>query len=72
MEFELQNSKDGSKEVAESDDPYIRFYYTPKVSYVGDELFEAERGTSCTFPHQRSHEEHLFHLVKNETSAEEY
>lgn len=46
MEFELQNSKDGSKEVAESDDPYIRFYYTPKVSYVGDELFEAERGTS--------------------------
>jgi sialate O-acetylesterase len=42
MEFELQNSLDGKREVAESNNPYIRFYYTPKVSWVGQELYKAE------------------------------
>ncbi|MBR1861429.1 MAG: hypothetical protein IJ796_06180 [Lachnospiraceae bacterium] len=43
MELELQNSRDGKEEVEKSSDPHIRFYYTPKVAWVGEELEEAER-----------------------------
>lgn len=42
MELELQNSQDGAEIVKGLDNPLIRFYYTPKVPYVGDKLAEAE------------------------------
>lgn len=45
MELELQNSKDGAEVVKGLNNPMIRFYYTPKVPYVGEEL-EAEEAKS--------------------------
>ncbi len=46
MELELQNSDRGAEEVKNANDPLVRFYYTQKVSWVGEELFEAEE-RSC-------------------------
>lgn len=45
MEFELQNCKDGDRELDNMCEN-VRFYYTPKNSWVGEELFEAE-ASSC-------------------------
>ncbi|MCR4618154.1 MAG: sialate O-acetylesterase [Lachnospiraceae bacterium] len=42
MELELQNSKDGKEECENCDNPNIRFYYTPKVAWLGEELNKAE------------------------------
>lgn len=42
MELELQNSDNGKEVVAHTQDDLLRFYYTPKISYICDELFEAE------------------------------
>lgn len=46
MELELQNSDNGKEVVAHTKDELLRFYYTPKVSYICDELFKAEQ-ESC-------------------------
>lgn len=46
MELELQNSKDGADAVSEARNDLVRFYYTPKVSYLCDELYEQEE-KSC-------------------------
>ena len=43
MELELQNSMNGQEVCANVKDDGVRYYYTPKVSWVGDELFEAEK-----------------------------
>ncbi|MCH5267012.1 MAG: sialate O-acetylesterase [Lachnospiraceae bacterium] len=43
MELELQNSKNGAEVVKNIHNDKVRYYYTPKVSWVGDELYEAER-----------------------------
>ena len=43
MELELQASKDGEEAVKNASNDKIRYYYTPKVPYVGDELFEEEK-----------------------------
>ncbi len=51
MEFELKNSLNGHEEVESSNDPSIRFYYTPKVAWKGEELKKAEIEScwqSCT------------------------
>ena len=46
MELELQNSDNGKEVVAHTQDDLLRFYYTPKVSYICDELLKAEE-ESC-------------------------
>lgn len=50
MELELQNSYDGRNITAmagsDSIDKNIRFYYTPKVAYIGEELFKEEEKSS--------------------------
>ena len=43
MELELQNSKNGKEVCANVKDEGVRYYYTPKVSWVGEELSEAEK-----------------------------
>lgn len=43
MELELQNSDDGKEVVKYTDDEFLRCYYTPKISYICDELLEAEK-----------------------------
>lgn len=43
MELELQNSDNGKEVVEHTQDELLRFYYTPKISYICDELFEAEK-----------------------------
>lgn len=42
MEFELQNSRGASEEIANCENERIRFYYTPKVAWLGEELEQAE------------------------------
>lgn len=42
MELELQNSKDGTEIVKNIHNDQVRYYYTPKVPWVGDKLYEAE------------------------------
>lgn len=47
MELELQNAEGGQKELAVNPEENtllkkIRFYYTPKVAYVGETLYEEE------------------------------
>lgn len=42
MELELQNSDNGKEVIKYTDDERIRFYYTPKIAYLGQELDEAE------------------------------
>lgn len=46
MELELQNSDNGKEVVKYTQDDLLRFYYTPKISYICDELFKAEE-ESC-------------------------
>ncbi len=41
MEFELQNII-GGKEYLENDNPDVRFYYTPKLSYMDEEFYVNE------------------------------
>lgn len=43
MELELQNSDNGKEVVKHTQDELLRFYYTPKISYICDELYEAEK-----------------------------
>lgn len=43
MELELQNSDNGKEIIRTTQDDGLRFYYTPKVSYLGEELEKAER-----------------------------
>lgn len=43
MEFELQNCKGGGQIVKNATPGSVRFYYTPKVAWLGEELAEAER-----------------------------
>ncbi len=49
MELNLKDSRNGKEEVARSENPNIRFYCTPKVAYVGEELFEQERSSGWTY-----------------------
>ncbi len=42
MEWELQNVKDAEAEIRKAHHENVRFYYTPKIAYVGEELFEEE------------------------------
>lgn len=42
MELELQNSDNGAEVVKNTNNDRIRFYYTPKLSYLGEELYAAE------------------------------
>lgn len=51
MELELQNSMNGQEVCANVKDDGVRYYYTPKVSWVGDELFEAEKRVSGSIAH---------------------
>jgi len=48
MEFELQNCKGGSAIVENASGDNVRFYYTPKVAWVGKELEEAEAKSAWT------------------------
>ncbi len=43
MEFELHSTREAAQAIAQSGDPLLRFYNTPKSGDVGDELFGAER-----------------------------
>lgn len=45
MEFELQNCTEGPAELALTDDPDVRFYYTNKIAWMDSHFFEAERNT---------------------------
>ncbi|MCR5625526.1 MAG: sialate O-acetylesterase [Lachnospiraceae bacterium] len=38
MEFELQNSYDGQARLKKINNPKVRYYYTPKFAYEGEEL----------------------------------
>lgn len=42
MELELQNSKDGTEVVKSIQNEKLRYYYTPKVPWVGEKLYDAE------------------------------
>ena len=42
MELELQNSDNGKEVIKQTEDERIRFYYTPKIAQLGQELEEAE------------------------------
>lgn len=46
MELELQNSMDGQLAVQKAEAEHVRFYYTPKVAWVGDELYAEENMSS--------------------------
>ncbi len=46
MEFELHNCRDGESLVENAKDEGVRFYYTPKVSWVGEELLREEANCS--------------------------
>lgn len=43
MELELQNSFEGDKELEKIQAENIRYYYVPKVFYMGEELLQAEQ-----------------------------
>lgn len=45
MELELVNSLHGEDIVKHIENPMVRFYYTPKISWVGEELLDAERNS---------------------------
>lgn len=40
MEFELHSTREAARAVAQSADPMLRFYNTPKSGYVSDDLLE--------------------------------
>ena len=50
MELELKDCRDGSRIVQGATDNStgcnVRFYYTPKVAWMGEELYKAESGSS--------------------------
>jgi sialate O-acetylesterase len=46
MEFELQNCKGGAETVAAATPGAVRFYYTPKVAWLGEEHTAAERAST--------------------------
>ena len=46
MEFELQNSTGGSDIIKNASGDNVRFYYTPKVAWKGEELYKAEEESS--------------------------
>lgn len=46
MEFELHSTREAAQAVAQSADPMLRFYNTPKSGDVSDDLLEAERESS--------------------------
>ncbi len=46
MELELQNSYDGKNILEHIDEKNVRFYYTPKITFLGNELEDAEKA-SC-------------------------
>lgn len=46
MEFELHSTREAARAVAQSADPMLRFYNTPKSGDVSDDLLEAERESS--------------------------
>ncbi len=46
MEFELQNCKDGEQIVKSAAPGGVRFYYTPKVAWLGQELDDAEKAST--------------------------
>ncbi len=46
MEFELYSTREAARAVAQSADPMLRFYNTPKSGDVSDDLLEAERESS--------------------------
>lgn len=50
MEFELQNDKNGAAALAECSGENVRFYYTPKVGTVCDELFRSEAASRWKLP----------------------
>lgn len=43
MELELQNSRNGANVIKNINNEKVRYYYTPQVSWVGDELYAAEK-----------------------------
>lgn len=45
MELELQNA-DGWDDIKDRMDQRVRFFYTPKVAFIGDELYEAEKNNA--------------------------
>ena len=59
MEFELHSTREAARAVAQSADPMLRFYNTPKSGDVSDDLLEAERESSW----------HPFSKCKCNTSA---
>ena len=48
MEFELRNDKHGADELRECAKENVRYYYTPKVSMLGEELYDAEAASRWT------------------------
>ncbi|KAB8299353.1 sialate O-acetylesterase [Bifidobacterium apri] len=46
MEFELHSTREAAQAIAQSADPMLRFYNTPKSGDISDALFEAERESS--------------------------
>ncbi len=50
MEFELHSDINGEKELENCSEENVRFYYTPKIGTVGEELFEAENNTGWSLP----------------------
>lgn len=48
MEFELRNDRHGTDELRKCAGENVRYYYTPKVSMLGDELTAAEAASCWT------------------------
>jgi sialate O-acetylesterase len=46
MEFELQNCRCGAETVSQAKPGAVRFYYTPKVAWLGQELDAAEQAST--------------------------
>lgn len=46
MELELQNSKNGKEVVEKANNPTIRFYNVPRLSYIDDEFYKSEEENS--------------------------
>lgn len=46
MEFELHSTREAAQVIAQSADPMLRFYNTPKSGDISDALLEAERESS--------------------------
>lgn len=46
MEFALKDDKNGMEIIKNASGDNVRFYYTPKVSWKGEELYKAEQESS--------------------------